>query len=73
MSHPDRCHSAAPNWKPGSQHPSHYCFCMAVTGGILLLSNSRLKTEPWGLWFVGAAAGEHWRVSHSAAEQEAAL
>lgn len=40
MSHPDRCHSAAPNWNRGSQHPSHHCCCTNGTGGIWLSPHS---------------------------------
>jgi len=36
MSHPDRCHSAAPNWNRALQHPSHHCYCTNGTGGIWL-------------------------------------
>lgn len=50
VSHPDRCHSAAPNWKRGLQHPSHNCFCVSVTGGILLPSHPGLKRHSNGSW-----------------------
>lgn len=70
LSHPERYHDSAPNWKPGLQCPSHSSSCASVTGGILLSSLPPEQAQPGAAVWV---AVEHCGVPVLPAEHEAAL